>query len=85
MIAKEWPAAAERDGTQPAETPGAALDMGDERYDEQTGPLTESISIFNEALHAPHRSLAISIDEIQAADLPSIRSIAASLFESAAT
>lgn len=58
---------------------------GEERHDDETGPLTEAIAIFNEALHAQHRSLAILIDEIQDADLPSIRSIAASVHQSAAT
>ena len=58
---------------------------GDESHDDETGPLAEAISIFNEALHAQHRNLAILIDEIQDADLPSIRSIAASVHQSAAT
>jgi len=58
---------------------------GDERHDDETSPLTEAIAIFNEALHAHNRSLAIVIDEIRDADLPLSSSIAASVHQSAAT
>ena len=84
---------ARADGRSMPKRLGAALDaalahlpsISYELRDDETGPLTEAIAIFNEALHAQHRSLAILIDEIQDADLPSIRSIAASVHQSAAT
>jgi AAA ATPase-like protein len=63
----------------------AVTGSGQEKDESETGPLAEAIGIFNEALESQHRRLAILVDEIQDSDLPSIRSVAASVHQSAAT
>jgi hypothetical protein len=53
--------------------------------DFESGPLAEVFELFNEALHAQKRRLAILIDEVQDADVAALGSIAAAVHQSAAT